>query len=77
MDTRGMITGPRMNTDAKSKTTARYDEDFKRQAVELLLKSGRRLKALTRELGMDPVVPQTAQSGCAPAISGELRRYQR
>jgi transposase len=41
-----------MNTETKSKTTGRYDEDFKRQAVELLLKSGRKLKPLAKELGL-------------------------
>lgn len=41
-----------MNTETQSKTTRRYDADFKRQAVELLLKSGRKLKLLARELGV-------------------------
>lgn len=47
-----MIERPRMNTEKKSKTTRSYDENFKRQAVELLLKSGRPLKTLARELGV-------------------------
>lgn len=48
-----------MKTETKSKTTGRYDEDFKRQAVELLLKSGRKLKPLAHELGVS-----------APALRG-------
>ncbi len=32
----------------------RYDEEFKQQAVELLLKSGRPLKTLAEELGVTP-----------------------
>ena len=55
-----------MNTDTQSKTTRRYDADFKRQAVELLLKSGRKLKLLARELGVS-----------APTLRGWRNSYLR
>jgi transposase len=37
-----------------TKTIKRYDAQFKRDAVELLLKSGKPLTALARELGVTP-----------------------
>lgn len=41
-----------MNTEPRRNGTVRYTADFKRQSVELLLKSGRALKPLARELGV-------------------------
>ena len=35
-------------------TSKRYDEEFKRNAVELLISSGRPLKVLAKELGVTP-----------------------
>lgn len=40
-------------------TTGQYDPEFKRQTVELLLRTGRPLKPLARELG---VTPQTLRN---------------
>lgn len=35
-------------------TSKRYDDEFKRNAVELLISSGRPLKVLAKELGVTP-----------------------
>jgi transposase len=35
-------------------TNRRYDDEFKRNAVELLISSGRPLKVLAKELGVTP-----------------------
>ena len=35
-------------------TAKRYDDEFKRNAVELLISSGRPLKVLAKELGVTP-----------------------
>lgn len=43
-----------MNTEPRRDGNVRYTAEFKRQAVELLLKSGRALKPLARELGVSP-----------------------
>ena len=74
-------------------TVRRYDEEFKRNAVELLISSGRPLKVLAKELGVTPQslrdwrkahlrVP-TAKEGRPPrgptprAIYEELQRLQK
>lgn len=41
-----------MNTEPRRTGSVRYTAEFKRQSVELLLKSGRALKPLARELGV-------------------------
>lgn len=41
-----------MNTEPRRVGNRHYNAEFKRQAVELLLKSGRALKPLARELGL-------------------------
>ena len=44
-----------MKTETETETKRRrHDEEFKRQAVDLLLISGRQLKPLARELGITP-----------------------
>lgn len=43
-----------MKTETKTKKR-RHDDEFKRQAVDLLLVSGRPLKTLARELGITPM----------------------
>lgn len=43
-----------MYTNERRRRTGRYTVDFKRQSVELLLKSGRALKPLAHELGITP-----------------------
>lgn len=43
-----------MNTDPRRPGNGHYNAEFKRQTVELLLKSGRKLKPLARELGISP-----------------------
>ncbi len=43
-----------MNTERRVTGNGHYTAEFKRQTVELLLKSGRALKPLARELGISP-----------------------
>ena len=43
-----------MNTEPRRSGPGLYTAEFKRQSVELLLKSGRALKPLARELGVTP-----------------------
>lgn len=69
----------------------KYDDDFKREAVELLLSGGKELKPLAVDLGVCPATlrywrdrylrernPQGPPRGPAPADSAEeLRRLRR
>lgn len=74
-------------------TRKKYDQEFKRNAVELLLTSGRDLKPLARELGICPATlrewrdkymremegsPQGSPRGPSPReIADELRRLRK
>lgn len=51
----------------------RYDEEFKRNAVELLLSSGRPLKVLAKELGVTPETLRLWRNRSLRQPKGEIR----
>ena len=52
-------------------TKKTYDEEFKKQAVQLLIRSGRPLAQIARELGIDPRMLRDWKKRLQPELAAQ------
>jgi len=52
-------------------TKKTYDEEFKKQAVQLLIRSGRPLAQIARELGIDPWMLRDWKKRLQPELAAQ------